>query len=195
MLFDNMNKLEAIKIPYNWGVDYLDGTYLKEYVEDGNRNDYYSINVRNIDRFGLFGSGLKAFYTRDGAFYINGRRVDIEYHAGDKVYGLTSFYGNRDCITFKDAHVRRNVGKTVQDTIVDAINFGYKVLLPLGEKQAFFQAVVMVRVDGYMEMHVKATANDNIDGSIVFKDKNGVIDSFEFPLQVNISSNINWIIR
>lgn len=196
MIFDNRENLEAKSIPFNWGVDYLDGTFLKEYKDDEEgRNDYYSIRVYMIDRFGIFGSGHKYFYTRDGAFYFDGKRLDIEYHTDGKILGMTSRYENKDCITYKDAHVKRNPSKEVQDTIVDAINFGYKTLYDFDGLQVYFQAIVKVAIDGSMEMQIKSTANMNKEGILVFKDKDEILGSFNFPLMMNHSSNINWTMK
>lgn len=196
MIFNNREYKQAQSLPYNWGVDYIDGTSLTEYKEDGTgRNDYYAIQVQNIDRFGLFGSGHKYFYTRDGAFYLDGQRVDIEYHSEGRILGLTSVFMQRDCITYKDAHVKQNRSKVIQDTVVDAINFGYKTLIEFDDFQIYFQAIVKVASDDSMVMEIKATSNMNRDGKLVFKNRGKTVETFEFPLMMNYSSNLNWIIK
>lgn len=196
MIFDNREIKNAKNLPFNWGVDYLDGTYLTEYEEEsGNRNDYYTIQTDNIDRFGLFGSGHKYFYTRDGAFYLDGNRIDIEYHLSDEIKGLTSIFTERDCITYKDAYVKRNINQVEQDVVVNAINFGYKTLYHFEDFQMYFQAIVKAYASGNIEMEIKATSNAPRNGKIVFKNKGIIIDSFDFPLSINQSSNLNWIIK
>lgn len=196
MIFYDSKPIESFHLPFNWGADYNDNTYITEFdLNTKEKNDFYSIEQNKIVRFGLFGCGMKMFYDRDGGININGKRIDIEYHTDNEIFLLTCQDSQKDCITYKQAYIKPDRSKSVQDTKIESINFGYKTLLNINETQFYFQPIVSIPMEGVAEIDIKLTSNKNLDGKLVFRGDKGIIDIFEAPLQINHAGTMRWTIQ
>lgn len=198
MIFDNGIENKEHTYPLNWGAEYTDGTFDKEFDENGTHTDFYSIKNEKIKRFGLYNSQVKLFYQNDGSFYLNGQLIEIEYHVKDKIYHLTSNFENKDCITFKEAGMTpRGNGK--QKSELQAICFGYKTLLTMNDDtQFYFKPIVVapfIGEDRRLFIETTITSNKNLKGKLVFKNKSKIVEVFDFPLKKNYNSVMNWTIK
>ena len=196
MIFASNDKIQAVEYPLNWGVDYKDGRYLKEFDENG-QNDYYSIETDKINRFGLYGLGFKMFYQYDGSFMLEGQLIQIEYHTDEgEIFDLTSSFNKKDCITYKEASVPfKRVG--VQKPTIEGICFGYKTIFEKNDTQFYFKPIVNVPLlnNEKVFMRVQLTSNKDLKGKLVFKNKYKVVDEFEGNLKRNYAAVIDWTVK
>lgn len=194
-MFEQNLSFQAIDIPYNWNVDYLDGTNLSEYDEDTKKkNDFYQINKDNIARFGLFGCGSKYFYEEsDGSFNLKGKRVEVFYEAEGKQYRLG--FSKKDPITYKQAYADYNNKQGVQKSNIESFNFGYKTSLTDEDVQFFYQAVVALPVYTSVFIEVKISADKDLDGELVFKVKGKEVERFKAPLKAGKAGQMNWTVK
>lgn len=199
MIFKHSINYDAYYFPFNWGAEYVDGTYLTEFdLHNHEKNDFYDIDQPNLNRFGLFGCGMKFYYNMDGSFNLAGQHIEIEYHLEDKIYYLTTAFEKKDCITYKQNELVFNPDINLQFDEMISIDFGYKTLLNYDGTQFFFQPIVKLPVnkeDGKVEIEVKITSNLDLDGQIVFKNKGKIMDSSDCPLIRNHSTTVNWTVR
>lgn len=199
-MFFNKNKLpDAVELPFNWAVDYCDGNYLTEYnTSNGSniKNDFYSINQSHSTRFGLYGQGMKFFFENsDGSFYLTGRRIDIAYRVNGENYVLTSNDNKKDFITYKQAYTVYNNRGGQQKSNIESINFGYKTLYERDDIKLFFQPIVVLPINKSAYLEVKLTSSVDLDGDIVFMSRGKEIESFDAPLEANMSGQLNWTIK
>lgn len=197
MVFDNKDKIKEFKYPFNWGADYKDGTFDREFDDNGKHTDFYSIRKDEIIRFGLYNESMKLFYQEDGSFYLNGQLIEIEYHIKDKVYNLTCNFDNKDCTTFKQDSMTPK-GRGVQKSKLECIAFGYKTLITAKDDiQFYFKPLVILPFVGDNRAFIETTitSNKNLKGKLVFKNKSKIVDVFDFPLTKNYKSVINWTIK
>lgn len=196
MIFNNNSNLEAKAYPFNWGVEYKDGTHQTEFNFDtGEKNDFYSIQQHKISRFGLFGQGMEFYYSEDGGIYLNGRRIDVEYHVDGQVYCLTN-NKEKDCITYKQAFSNYNNVQGEQRSFIESINFGYKTLITHEDGiQFYFQPIVALPIGKKVYMEIKMTSNRSVNGELVFKGDGEVIEKFEAPLEINKSGVLHWTVK
>lgn len=199
MLFKDGKNYNAHYFPFNWGAEYLDGTFLTEFdLETNNKNDFYSIQQNKITRFGLFGCGMKLYYNIDGSFILNGQRIEIEYHTDDQIYYLTSTSSSKDCITYKRKQIDFHPNPQYQFDELISIDFGYKTLLNYNGTQFYFQPIVTIPMNqdnGRVEIEIKMTPNKDLNGQLVFKNKGKIIDQADCPLVRNHNTIINWIVH
>ena len=198
-IFNNTTLPPVHDYLFNWGVDYSNNTSQTEFDQNTRqKNDFYSIQQDRILRFGLFGQNMKFFYESDGAFNLNGRRIEIEYHLSDdsKIYNLTTNFSQKDCITYKQAHSNYSPNVEHQKAQIDSINFGYKTLIELEDGlQFYFQPVVSLPMNDNVNIEVKLTSNKELDGKIVFKSKGEIKDVFDNPLKRNYANITTWIVK
>lgn len=202
MLFNRAKSLAAIEIPLNWNAEYFNGENLSEYnLETKEKNDFYTIEKQKdqspVARFGLFGQGNSMFFeTTDGSFNINGKRVEINYiESNGNVLNLTTNFNKKDLITYKEAYTEYNNKQGVQKSNLSSINFGYKTTYEKEDIQIYFQAIVCAPINENFYIEVKMTANKKLDGELIFKSRDKVIDSYYAPLEENHAGQINWDIK
>jgi hypothetical protein len=199
MIFKDSTQYDSYYFPFNWGAEYFDGTYLTEFdLQNYTKNDFYSIEQNKINRFGVYGCGMKFYYNVDGSFNLNGQRIEVELHLNDKIYNLTSSSSQKDCITYKNKQMWFHSDFSVQSDEMVSIDFGYKTLLNYDGIQFFFQPIVKLPVNqerGKVEIEMKITSNIEGIGKIVIKNKHGAVDSEECPLELNRSTVIDWIVH
>lgn len=201
MIFKDGKDYEAYHFPFNWGAEYFNGEYLTEFdLNTNDKNDFYSIQQHKLNRFGLFGAGLKMFYNIDGSFNIAGQQIEIEYHLDGTVYNLTSNSASKDCITYKKKSIDFHPEIEYQYEKLVSIDFGYKTLLNYDGIQFYFQPIVVVGMpteheDGRIEIEIKMTSNKDLNGQLVFKNKGKIMDKEDCPLVRNHKTTVNWIIH
>lgn len=195
-----MNELDyhkTIDIPYNWCAVYLNNEHLSEYdTVTRQKNDFYKIQKDRLARFGLYGKGQYSFYeSNDGVFNINGRRIEIYYEVNGKQIMLG--YGEKDPITYKSAYADYNNRVGEQKTNIESIHFGYKTSVTEDNTTVFYQAVVCFDIENnkHPYIEIKTSADQTIDGELVFKVKNKEVDRISAPLVKNLSGQINWTIK
>lgn len=197
MIFNNTDKFKVTRYPFNWGVDYSDGSFTTEFNDDGIQNDYYEIELEKIIRFGMFNEQFKMFYQNDGSFSLAGQLIEIEYHTNEgDVYNLTSSFSKKDCITYKQAYTDP-VSRGVQKTNLEAICFGYKTIVEKDNTQFYFKPIVTAPLigDGKVYITVQLTSNRDLKGKLVFKNKYKVVEEFDANLRRNYSGIINWTVK
>lgn len=196
MIFLGNEKLETKELPFNWAVDYNDGTSLKEYTDSGEKLDYYAISKDNIARFGLFGQGMKLFYQNDGSFNLNGQHIEIEYHVDGNVYNLTCNFEKKDCITYKQMGLTPR-GRGTQNPDLESICFGYKSLITNDNTQFYFKPIVMLPMmyENKVKYEISMTSNKDLKGKLVFKNKAKVVDELDFELRKNYTSTKYWYVK
>lgn len=198
MIFTDSRKFQAISLPFNWNADYANGNSYSEYdLKTHKKNDFYLIQKNQVIRFGLFGSGSKLFFEQsDGSFNLNGKRIEIEYHADNgEIYHLTTNFGDKDLITYKEAYTDYSNVQGNQYSHLKSINFGYKTLYRKNDLTIFFQPVVSLPVEDSAFIEIKLTSNMNINGHLVFKIRGVQVECFEAPLEAHRSGQINWTIK
>lgn len=197
MIFDKKdNGYKTFEYPLNWGVDYENGTSITEFENHGIKNDYYSINPLGISRFGLFNDYLKLYYQKDGSFMLQGQLIEIEYHYNNRIIPLTLNFEHKDCITYKEASTKYKANANTPIRL-ENISFGYKTTVMREDIQLFFKAIVTVplRTNDKVFMQIRITSPVNMDGKLVFKNKDKVVESFDFPLNTNKANCINWTVK
>ncbi|MEC1179199.1 hypothetical protein P9B03_11950 [Metasolibacillus meyeri] len=198
MLFADARNYQAISLPFNWAADYANGKNYTEYdLLTHKKNDFYLIQKNQVIRFGLFGQGMKLFFEMaDGLFNLNGKRVEIEYHADHgEVYYLTTNFKNKDLITYKEAYADYNNVQGIQHSNLKAINFGYKTIYSRDDIQLFFQPIVSLPFNESAFIEVKLTSNKDLNGYLVFKSRGLEVERFYALLKANKAGQINWTIK
>ena len=196
MIFDSQVSIKPHFYPFNWCVEYKDGTYLTEYDFKNNKwNDFYLIQTKPIKRFGLFNQGRKFYYENDGSFWLNGQFIQIEYHVDDEIYELTSSFDDKDCIQYKQSYMTPS-GEGEQQVIVESTQFGYKTLIMKDDIQFHFQSLVCVPTfNGTPYFEVRLTSNKELNGKLVFKNKGKIVEEINTPLRKNYKWIGNWSIK
>ncbi|MED4889023.1 hypothetical protein MKY88_24310 [Lysinibacillus sp. FSL R7-0073] len=194
-MFEKSLDFKAINIPYNWNVDYWDGTHLSEYDEQTRiKNDFYEINKDSIARFGLFGCGSKYFYEdSDGSFNLKGKRVEIFYEVDGRQYRVGSH--QKDPITYKRAYADYNNVQGPQRSNIESIHFGYKTRIENGDIKLFYQSVVALPAFTSVFIEVKLSANKDLNGDLVFKVKGKEVERYRAPLKAGKAGQINWTVK
>lgn len=194
-MFEQSLSFQAIEIPYNWNVDYLDGTHLSEYDEETKKkNDFYQIKKDNIARFGVFGCGSKFFYEEsDGSFNLKGKRIEIFYEVDGKEYRLG--FSKKDPITYKQAYADYNNRQGIQRSNIESIHFGYKTAFEDEDIKFFYQSVVALPTYSSVFIELKISASEDLDGELVFKARGKEVERFKAPLQAGKAGQINWTVK
>lgn len=201
MIFKDGKDYEAYYFPFNWGAEYLNGEFLTEFDFNTNeKNDFYSIQQHKLNRFGLFGCGLKLFYNLDGSFNINGQTIELEYHLDGQVYNLTSSSARKDCITYKKKSIDFHPDINQQYEELISIDFGYKTLLNYDGTQFYFQPIVSIPMpteteDGKIKIEIKMTSNYDLNGQLVVRSKGRIVNKVDCPLVRNHKTTIDWTVQ
>jgi len=199
MIFKDSTKIESYYFPFNWGVDYTDNTSLTEFdLINNNKNDFYSIEQHKVNRFGLYGHGMKFYCNKDGSFILEGQHIEIEYHLDDKIYPLTISFNQKDYISYKQKEMWYDKNLSLQEDEIVSIDFGYKTLITYDNTQFFFQPIVSLPInqtEGKVSINVKMTSNLDLNGKLVFKNNGKIMDTFDYPLKRNYSSKKTWIVK
>lgn len=197
MIFENNENKQAINIPFNWCVEYKNGENYTEFdLNNSSSNDFYQINQEDTRRFGLFGQGMKFFFENNsGVFMLNGKRIDIGYEVDGKSFMLTNNQNKKDFITYKEASANFNGRQGSQRTRIDSFNFGYKTIYNNDEIELFFQSVVSLPVGESAFIEVKLSSNEDLNGELVFFNKNKEVERYHAPLSKELSGKMKWTIK
>lgn len=198
MIFADSRNIQAISIPFNWNADYANGKNYAEYdLLTHKKNDFYLIQKNQVVRFGLFGQGMRLFFEMsDGSFNLNGKRVEIEYHAeNEDIFHLTTNFASKDLITYKEAYADYNNVQGTQQSNLKSINFGYKTTYQKEDIQLFFQPIIALPFNESAFIEVKLTSNKDLNGYLVFKSRGLEVERFYAPLEANKAGQLNWTIK
>jgi len=197
MILGKNNRLKTVHYPYNWAVDYTDGTHMLEYEQDTDiKNDFYKIEQDKVERFGLYGNGQQFYFNNsDGSLMLDGRRLDIGYEAGGKLYMLTINENKKDLITYKDAYVDYSNIQGEQSPEVSSINFGYKTVYSNENLNINFQPIVSLPFGESAYVQVKIMSEKYVDGYLVFYSRNREVERFHAPLEAGLSGQMSWTIK
>lgn len=197
MIFKTNPIPQSVSIPFNWCADYYDETYLSEYnFNNQNSNSFYDIKQNETMRFGLFGQNMKFFFeVSDGSFMLNGRRIDIGYEVDGKLHILTNNPSKKDFITYKEASATFNGVSGIQKSNIDSFNFGYKTIYEKDDLLLNFQSVVSLPVGDTIFIDTKLSSKSDLNGHIIFFNKNKEVERFHAPLDKNTSGQIRWTVK
>lgn len=198
-MFKDCPSYSPVAQDYIWLAEYYKG-YLSEFEFDTKKeNRFYDIEKEKLVRFGLVGRNKKMWFEcSGGTFNLLGKRIDIQYRAGDDIYKLTNqSVHQRDIITYKRAVSEASVGGRSGGTMSNRIlsySFGFKTEMETGGATFNFKPIVTLPhgVDGNYILTVDLMANKDIDGKIELLRGGEVMASHEAPLKQNITGRIHW---
>jgi hypothetical protein len=182
-----------------WCAEYLDGTSLCEVdLNTLQENTFAHIQKDNLLRFGLFGSGTKSYYeVYGGIFKIVGQMIQVSYVTDDQQYDLMGqplMY--KDAITYYNAEYLFDPG--VQNSGVNRItqfNFGFKQKLNINGVNFNFKAIAQFPLNQGVQVELTIVSDTDLNGRLVIRRNNVVVDEFEAPLVKSVGGEITWIMR
>lgn len=198
-IFATNNGISPVKQDFVWLGEYFDGTHSAEFdLLTGQENSFYTIDRNKLLRFGLIGHGLKLFFEHDGVFNLGGIGIEVIYKVGNKEYYLTGQPGGNyaDVITFKDAEssVDLTGSRGLTDTVITQYSFGYKANLKVDGIDFKFKALCKVPFGAPMYMNFWLVANKNMNGKIVIKRNNRVVQEIDSPLKKSKGGEVNYLL-
>lgn len=186
-----------------WFADYVDGTSLQEYNQDGvTENSFYSINKSKLVRFGLAGNGMPLYYEIDGVFKLAGQTIEVIYKdkKTDKGYYLTGRqHMYNDIIYYKDAESVASFNENGIVTMgnkpsnITQFNFGYKTNFIADDITFYYQAICKIPYGEPVYINFKLMADKEMDGVLVIKKRGEVVAEIDAPLSVGVSGELNWM--
>lgn len=188
--------VENLAQEYIWVAEYEDGTADAEFAKE-DHYDFYKIRRKDLKRFGLLGREKKFYFDSEGgAFYLDGKKVEIRYREKDVIYNLS---GNserkQDIITYKRASSTAKIAPsgTFSPNIV-SYHLGYKDEVHGDENtNLFFKPIVTVlRNNGGYYIEATLTCDRDLNGCLEFLVDGEVVDSYEAPLEQGMKGTINW---
>lgn len=196
-MFHRTNKQSPVDQDFIWMAEYLDGTHLSEFdFQTQEENSFYDINRTKLIRFGLVGHGAELYVSIDGIFYFDGTVVEVSYKTKDKEYPLTGRINTSlDIITFKDAESALHPTAGVLSTKINQYNFGYKTIIRYDDVTFNFKAVGKVPYQAPFHLNLWLVANKKLDGTLVIRRNNRVVQELEAPLQKGVGGEVNWLVN
>lgn len=184
---------------YIWLAEYYKG-HLSEFDFDTKEeNSFYDIEKEKLVRFGLVGRNKKMWFEcSGGTFNLLGKRIDIQYRAGDVIYSLTNQNKyQRDIITYKRAVSESNVGRSKEGVMSNRIlsySFGFKTEMEINDATFNFKPIVTLPhgIDGNYILTVDLKADKDIDGCLELLRGGKVVASHKAPLKANITGRLHW---
>lgn len=199
MFFDRSNGYSVNNMQdFMWAAEYINGKYLLEFDEKTNKeNSFYFINKEKLIRFGIVGCGHKMFFnTYDGTFNISGRTIDIQYiDEHDKIYNLTksnNIFNN--IVQFKCAESNFDLLSNTNNTncSIEQFNFGYKQKIKINDTEFNLKVICKVPYNSPTYLEITLTCNKNLNGKLLIKRNDKIIDCVNAPLKQNIKGILNW---
>ncbi|MFF2017215.1 hypothetical protein [Paenibacillus sp. NPDC058177] len=195
-IFNNHSGISPVAQDFIWLGEYYDGTYLAEFdLTTGIENSFYSINKSKLIRFGILGHNYKLFFEHDGVFNLNGAGIEVVYRHGEKEYNLTGHSGKfSDIITYKDAESTVNLagGGGLTNTVINQYNFGYKSVIELDGVTFQFKATCKIPFGQAMYMNFWLVADKKLDGVLVIKKNNRIVEEINAPLRKGVGGEVNF---
>jgi hypothetical protein len=181
-----------------WVAEYFDGNHLTEFNRNGAESSFYAINKKQLMRYGLVGCGHKMFFdTATGIFNISGRTLELEYIDQNNVkYDLTGanvIYN--DILQFKEAESTFNPAASnggIMKTTVQQFNFGYKQKLNLNGVNFNLKVICKVPYNRPVYLEITLTSDMSLNGRLVIKRNNKIIDAISAPLTEGMKGTLNW---
>lgn len=198
MFFKNSNGMSYnSNQDFMWVADYVDGNYLLEFDRYNKENSFYMIKKSQLLKFGLVGCGHKMYFnTMDGTFEISGRKIELQYvDENDNTYNLTGsgeFYN--DILQYKEAESNFNPmdrGNKVK-TNIQQFNFGYKQKLNINGVNFNLKVICKIPYNSPIYLEITLTSNKQLNGKLLIKRNNKIIDIINAPLKRNIKGMVNW---
>ncbi len=197
MYFNNSNGMSINpKQDFMWVAEYLNGGNLLEFNEDCSENSFYSIDKKQLNKFGLVGRGHKMFFdATNGIFNISGRTVEFEYVDGNKTYNLTNAsesYNN--IVQFKTAESTFDPFSLngVMNSSISQFNFGYKQKLVFDDLELNFKVICKVPYDRPVYLEISLTTNKTLNGKLLMKRNGEILDSINAPIDEHTKGTLNW---
>lgn len=205
MIFNKGINKSPVNQSFIWVADYMDGSYLSEFdFYTKQENSFYNIKREELLRFGLIGEGLQVFFdVPNGVFNINGHEFKIQYiDETGKIYPLNgTFIMYKDIITYKNAvsdtnPFRRDMinGRTSSSDIVQ-YNIGYKMKTYMNGVSLSYQVIACMPFNENMYFEIKVTSEKDMNGMLVIKRNENIVDEIQAPLVKNKSGLINWSVK
>lgn len=185
---------------FMWVAEYQDGSIYTEFdMITKAENNFYQINKKTLDKYGLIGNGYKFYYdVNTGYFMIDGRRIDIQYETNEKTYNFIGQPQRYDSIIqFKDAESNFNplAGQGDLNGTVVQHNFGYKTKFVFDDVEINIRAICSIPYDKPVCMEFRLVANHDLNGKFIIRRDGMIIDSYEAPLKANIGGLLNWDVK
>lgn len=185
-----------------WVADYYDDTNLTEYdLQTKKPNDFYSIDRDKLINFGLIGKGSQLYYNvANGVFHINQDRFAIAYATNDEELPLTgrAFLYN-DHIQFKNGYSEATLNTKDKEgkfkNSIECFNFGYKKNMSLNEVNINYQCIFTLPDREIPFLQIKVTSDKDLNGRLIIRKNNIIVDQIDAPLKANHSGLINWELR
>jgi hypothetical protein len=188
------------KQDFIWLAEYADGTQLFEFdMETGKENLFYDIQKEKLIRFGLIGHGMKLYYeVLGGVFKLHGRMIEVVYRTKEKDIYLTGqkiLYN--DIIQFKNAYTTFNPynAKAGQDSKISQFNFGYKQNLVIDGIKFGLRFLCHVPFGKPIYLSFRVVADSDLDGALMIRRNNIVIQEINAPLRTDVGGEFNWILK
>lgn len=200
MIFQNSKGISPVKQDFIWVGEYYDGTYISEFdFNTKKENSFYAINKDKLIRFGLIGQGMKLYFeVFNGIFKLDGHSIEVIYHFNNKDYYLTGqnlMYN--DIICYKNAESIANLSLNNNKFVntITQYNFGYKIKYQIDDIYFQFQAICSIPYNDYAYIQFKINADQDLNGKLIIKRNNRVIDELLAPLKAGNSGILNWTIK
>lgn len=183
---------------FMWVAQYNDDTYIKEFGCE-KKVRFKEIDKNRLKNFGIVGLGNKLYYdTEAGVFYINGIRITFLYRTEEWEYNLTNQETRYDdVIQYKKCFTDLNPGiRKVIDEGIESYNFGYKTQFNCKGVVFNFKAICAVPAEGREPyINIRLVSDKSLDGELIIKVDEKIIDRYDAPLEKNKGGEINWFIR
>lgn len=181
-----------------WVAEYDDGTFLREFNDDGSENSFYDIKRDRLKKFSLVGCGKSyGFDCRTGVFSINGEELRVRFIAdnGDCFEFMGQSGPYNDIIQYKEASTAFNL---LQNRVVDKIdshNIGWKAKFIFEQVTFHVKFILSVSPDGDCEyIYVWLVADKYLRGVIEFQlgDRR---QQFPASLGNGMGGEIRWTLK
>lgn len=200
-MFHDIHPCSPVEQEFIWVAEYDDGTHISEYnFYDKKENAFSDINKAKVVRFGLIGLGQRYYFeVFGGVFKVAGRMYELVYKSKDgreiPLTGRQMQYD--DLITYKDAEMMINhqTLEVISESMITKYTFGYKATLQTGKETLQFKALCTIPFDQPMYFKFRLVSDKKLDGELLIRRNNTIVDRVPAPLKRNQGGEVNWIIQ
>lgn len=178
-----------------WVAEYDDGTFLREFDDDGSENSFYDIDRNRLMKFHLAGNGKDYWLDcRTGVFHINGEEISVRYIYNGNIYEFMRQNGKyNDIIQFKQASTDIDPFFGIMGNRIELQAIGWKAKLIFEDVEFYLKLILNIPTNGNPEyLYIWVVANKDMGGMLECQ-----IDSrrysFEAPLRRNRANELNWM--
>lgn len=186
-----------------WFGEYLDGSYIAEFKENGMKVDFYSIKRNMLKMFSLVGHGNKlGFHIDSGTFELNRALLNISYIRDDgKTYQITGsrmFGDYSDIVTYKDAYadsLKFASGEFASSTI-SQYNLGFKKKLTFEDGVTFHvKVLIQIPYNEPARLEVRIVSSEDMNGNLIIEKLGSRVEPIQAPLKKEYAGVCHWNIK